>query len=328
MKGRGVAHLALLIANLIYGVNYTMAKIALPKYIKPFGFIFVRVAIAGSLFWLFHLTIREKVKTKDLLRLAICGLFGVAINQLLFFQGLSMTTEINASLLMITTPILVLTLGHFLIGERITWLKMLGIFLGAGGAFLLIGFGKDFSFGASTSWGDILVLINATSYALYLVLVKPLMSKYHPLTVIKWVFLFGFIIVAIAGWRQFEQIEWSTFDWKVWSSVVYVVFGTTFLAYLLNIFALSRVQPSTVSVYIYSQPLVATLVSVSVGNDVLTPLRYWRAFSSLPVCIWLHVRGGKNFQSPNFATLIIGYASFHDGLRPCGERERSSHRHC
>ena len=273
MKGRGLAHLALLIANLIYGVNYTMAKIALPEYIKPFGFIFIRVAVAGAMFWLFHLTIREKVKPRDLGLLALCGLFGVAANQLFFFWGLSITTEINASLLMITTPILVLLLGHLIIRERITWKKGLGIVLGASGAFLLIGFGKDFSFGSATSGGDLLVFINASCYALYLVLVKPLMSKYHPLTVIKWVFLFGFIVVALVGWRQFTEIEWSTFDWKVWSSVIYVVIGTTFIAYLLNVFALSRVQPSTVSVYIYSQPLVATIVSIGVGNDVLTAVK-------------------------------------------------------
>lgn len=273
MSGRWVAHLALLGANLIYGVNYTMAKIALPDYVKPFGFVFIRVAVAGLLFWLLHLTIREKVARKDLVLLAICGLFGVAGNQLLFLLGLSITTEINASLLMITTPILVLLLSHIIIRERITWKKILGIICGAGGAFLLIGFGKDFSFGAATSLGDLFVLLNAVCYGLYLVLVKPLMAKYHPLTVIKWVFLFGFIVVTAFGWGQFRAIEWHTFDWTVWSSVIYVVVGTTFLAYLLNIFALSRVNSSTVSVYIYSQPLVATLVSVGVGTDSLTPIK-------------------------------------------------------
>lgn len=268
------AHAALLTANVIYGVNYTMAKIALPKYIQPFGFIFIRVSVALVLFWILHmLFVREKIQWADVPRLAICGFFGVAANQLMFFYGLAITTEINASLIMITTPILVLVLSHFMIHERITVLKVLGIFLGAIGAASLIAFGKDFSFGSETAIGDLFILLNASAYAAYLVLVKPLMTKYQPVTVIKWVFLFGFVIVAVFGFNQFRAIEWHTFTWKVWASVGYVVLGTTFLAYLLNIFALGRANPSLVSVYIYSQPLVAAVVAIAVGNDELTVLK-------------------------------------------------------
>ena len=274
MKARGKAHLALLTANVIYGLNYSIAKIALPEYIKPLGFVFIRVSVALLLFWLIHnLTIKEKVRLGDIPRLALCGIFGVALNQLMFFKGLAITTEINASLIMITTPILVLLMSHFIIKERITLTKTFGIFCGALGAFLLIAFGKSFTFGSETTLGDIFILINAASYALYLVIVKPLMERYQPLTVIKWVFLFGFIIVAISGFEQFRAIEFHTFTFQVWFSVLYVVIATTFLAYLLNIFALSKVNPSIVGVYIYSQPLIASLVAIYIGNDQLTMVK-------------------------------------------------------
>lgn len=267
-------HLALLGANLIYGVNYTMAKIALPAYIGPFGFILLRVSIAWVLFvCIQRLWIRENISWADVPRLAIAGALGVAANQLMFFYGLARTTEINASLIMITVPILVLLLSHFLLRERITWRKMSGIGFGALGAFLLIGFGQDFSFGSSTARGDRFVLANATAFGLYLVVVKPLMVKYHPLTVTTWVFFFGWPIVALFGWQQLGAVAWHTFDWRVWSSVVYVVIGTTFFAYLLNMSALSKVNPSVVSVYIYSQPVVATLVALLAGTDQLTAVK-------------------------------------------------------
>lgn len=264
----------MLVANVIYGVNYTIAKVALPQYVKPFAYIFTRVSVAMVLFWLIWMAfIRERIRWKDLPRFAICGLFGVAMNQLLFFNGLARTTEINASLIMITTPILVLVLSHFFIGERITFFKIIGICMAGLGAFFLIGFGRDFSFGSATAPGDLMVLANASSYGMYLVLVKPLMKNYRPLTVITTVFTFGFVVVAIAGFRQFIETEWATFGWEIWASVGFVVLFTTFFAYLLNIYALKKVNPSLVSVYMYAQPLIATFVAISFGNDFLTVVK-------------------------------------------------------
>jgi drug/metabolite transporter (DMT)-like permease len=284
MRGKYLPHLALFGANLIYGVNYTIAKIALPEHIQSFGFIFIRVSVALLLFWAFHLHFKEKVQRKDIPRLMACGLFGVAINQLFFFMGLSITTEINASLIMITTPILIIIFSHFILKEKITLRKVTGITFGALGAFLLIGFGRNFSFGSSTSLGDLFIFINASSYALYLVIVKPLMKKYHPLTVIKWVFLFGYIFIFPFGLNNFLSIQWANFTWEVWASVLFVVIFTTFFAYLLNIFALSKVNASVVSIYIYSQPLIATLVAILAGNDQLTLIKIISA-----ICIFAGV---------------------------------------
>jgi len=202
------AHLALLAANIIYGANFSIAKAIMPEYIKPFGFIVLRGIGAILLFWLFHaLMMREKVERQDFPKIALCAVFGIAINQMLFFKGLSITTPINAAIVMTSTPVLVLLAASLLLREKITRSKIIGIVSGITGALLIILVGKDFSFGSETMPGDLLVLINASSYAIYLVTVKPLMKKYHPLTVIKWIFLFGFFMVLPFGYKQALEID-------------------------------------------------------------------------------------------------------------------------
>lgn len=265
------AHLALILVNVTYGLNYSIASYAMDSAIHPFALVLMRVTIAGLLFWLLHaMVVREKVRRKDIPLLALLGLFGVAANQLMFLAGLDRTTEINASLIMITTPVLVLFLAHFVIKERITPLKLLGIALGWAGAFLIIGFGRDFSFGSETWQGDLLVFLNASSYGLYLVLAKPLLKRYNPITVIKWAFLFGLVYVSFFGIPQLANTEWSSFSARSWLSITYVVLGATFLVYVLNLFALSRVSPTVVSIYIYSQPLIASVVALLISSDVIT----------------------------------------------------------
>lgn len=265
------AHLALLGANIIYGLNYSIAKIVMPDYIAPFGFIFCRVLGALTLFWLFFsFGKREKIAPRDYLLFFICGMFGVAGNQLMFFYGLNLTSPINAAIIMTCNPILVLIMSAIIIRERITPVKIGGIFLGLAGAAGLILHGNKLSVGTDTFWGDLFIFLNATSYAFYLVLVKPLMKKYSPTTVIKWVFLFGFMIVFPFGFNQFNQIDWNTFDSGIWSAFLFVVVGTTFLAYLFNIIGLKQLNPSVVSSYIYSQPLIATLFALILGQDELT----------------------------------------------------------
>jgi drug/metabolite transporter (DMT)-like permease len=262
------AHLALFSTNLIYGLNYTVAKNVMPTYIQPFGFIFCRVSGALLLFWFFHrLFFKEKIAKADFPRLALCGLFGVAINQLLFFKGLNITTPINASIIMTANPVLVLLFAAFLIKERITVYKVAGVALGLTGAVMLLLFNHDLSLGSVTAFGDLLIFVNATSYAIYLVLVKPLMLKYKPLTVIKWVFLFGFLVVFPFGWSEFSAINWSQMPTSILWETTFVVVGTTFLAYLFNIFALKTVSPSTASTYIYLQPLLAGAFAVWLGKD-------------------------------------------------------------
>ena len=273
-KSSFLPHLAMLGATLIYGANYTIAKDVLDgNFISPLGLVFFRILTASILFLSIHLFwVKEKIRRKDLPRLIACGLFGVVINQSFFITGLKYTSPINASVLMVTTPIFVLLFSGLLKEEKINARKGLGIFLGATGTLTLILGKGQFSF--SGTWlGDIMILTNALSYGLYLVLVKPLMKEYNPLTVVKWIFLFGMIPALPFAWNGIFKTPWDTFTFPVWTAFFYVLFFTTVLAYLLNATALKKVKPSTVGVYIYLQPVLATIIALISGKDELSFLK-------------------------------------------------------
>ncbi len=257
---------------LIYGANFSIAKIVLNGgYIQPLGFILIRVFSGFLFFQIVHrLWIKESIRREDLGLFVLCGLFGVAINQMFFFSGLVRTTPIHASLIMTTTPILVLLISALVIGERITLQKLLGILIGGAGAFLLIGYGKEVGFSKEQALGDIMILINASSYGIYLVLVKKLMRRYNALTVVMWVFSFGLVFVFPFGISEFLAIDWSTFDTKIWLVVVYVIVFVTFLTYLFNAYALKIVNPSVVSIYIYLQPLFASFIALTFFGESLS----------------------------------------------------------
>ncbi len=270
MNKRLLAHLAILITNIIYGANYSIAKEVMPTYIQPFAFVLMRVAGALILFLMVSsFIIKEKIDKKDLPRLALLGVCGVAINQLLFLKGLSLTTPINASIIMISNPIAVLLFAAIALKERIGINKIVGILMGIGGALLLLLFNKKFSFGSETLTGDIMILINSLSWAFYVVLAKPLMKKYNTFTVVKWVFLFGFLYVLPFGYSEMSLVDWKSIPLIAWYCILFVVLATTFIAYIFNTYALKELSPSVVSIYIYLQPFIATVIAVIFGKDEL-----------------------------------------------------------
>jgi drug/metabolite transporter (DMT)-like permease len=256
--------------NLFYGAGFSVAKLVMPRFIMPFGFILIRVSVSGILFFIIQRWItKESIHLRDIPLLLWSAIFGVVINQEMFFLGLERTTPINAALIMIMTPILVFLISFTFRYETATWQKALGLFFGAGGALLIMG-GKNFSFSSKTILGDLFILINAASYAVYLVIVRPLMKKYHPLTVVTYVFLLGWLPVFIMGYPQFWAIDWQSFTVTAWIGLFFIVVFTTFLAYLLNMLALKEVSSSVVGAYIYLQPVLATLISVFLRQDSLT----------------------------------------------------------
>ena len=296
MSRNVLAHLSLLGANLIYGANYSIAKLVMPDYIKPFGFVLLRCLGAVLLFWLVRFIVNEEIERKDLPKLVLCALFGIAINQLLFLKGLALTHPINASILMTATPILVLVMAAIIIRERVTKRKMLGVVLGMAGALMVITSGKTISFDSETFVGDMLIFINAASYGVFLVLVSPFMAKYNPLTVMRWVFSLGLIMVVPFGWQELGEVQWHTFPGHIWASTVFVVVGLSFFAYLFNSIGLRYLSPSVVSIYIYLQPILASLIAVGLGTDSLTWLKVISTaliFSG----VWL-VSGGISMKKP------------------------------
>lgn len=267
------AHAALIAVAIIYGLNYSIAKDVMPVYVLPSGFILIRVL--GATF-MFHLVAffrsSENIERIDWWRLALAGFFGVAANQLLFFEGLNLTTPINASVIMTANPIIVLLLSALILKVPIKPVRIAGIVLGLAGAIFLISRGKDITsiFDRGKSLGNLLVFLNAASYGAYLIVVKPLMHKYKALTVIRWVFTIGLLYVIPFGYGQLLEVQWAALPLTISVEIAYVVICTTFFAYLLNVYALKIVSSTTVSFYIYLQPLVATLAAIALGKDQLT----------------------------------------------------------
>ncbi|MBP8793447.1 MAG: EamA family transporter [Lutibacter sp.] len=256
------AHLALLSANIIYGMNHLIAKGVMPEKVGPTAFIFIRILGASMLFWMIKHFVKEKIDKEDYPRLITCGVIGIAINQLLYFHGLSLTSPIDASIIYTSTPVLVLIYSYFLLKEKITSTKLIGIALGGTGALLLILYGSN-SQGTSSTLGNLLIFSNALFYSFYLVFVKPLMQKYQPITVISWVFLIGFIFMIPVGFNSFIETDFSAFTLNTYLIIAFVVIATTFLTYLFNIYALTKVAPSVNGSYIYLQPVVSfTMVSL------------------------------------------------------------------
>jgi drug/metabolite transporter (DMT)-like permease len=274
VNSRNTAFLFASLAALIYGINFTVAKEVMPHYIKPYGFILVRVFGAAILFWITGLFIKkEKIATKDFSRILMASVFGTALNMLTFFKGLSLTTPISASVIMVSTPIIVLTFATIFLKEKATKRKLTGIFIGMFGAILLIVYGKSLGTATNGVLGNFLVFINAASYALYLITIKNLTKKYHPLTIAKWLYLFGFILVIPFGINEFLEVDFTNLPNFAIVRIGYVVLFTTFLAYMFNLFAIKKLKPTTLSIFIYLQPVIASVYALFVGSDSLNAIK-------------------------------------------------------
>lgn len=270
MKNKIPALIAAFLAALIYAINFTVAKDVMPMYVKPFGFILLRVGGATILFWILSFFAKkEKIEKRDFLTIISAAFFGVALNMLSFFKGLSMTTPISASVIMVTTPILVLILSAFILKEKITAIKILGILIGLSGAVLLIAYGQSLNTGENAMLGNFLVFVNAASYAMYLIVVKKLTQKYHPFTFVKWLYFFGLIMIIPFSFSEALEIQWATINTSIMLKIIFVVVFSTFCTYLFNIFALTKLKPTTLSSFIYLQPLLATLYALLVGSDTI-----------------------------------------------------------
>ena len=271
MNARTFALIAAFLAALIYGLNFTIAKDVMPLYVKPYAFIVFRVFGASILFWITSLFIKkESIDTSDYLRIFLAAFFGVGFNMLTFFKGLSYTTPINASVVMVTTPIIVLVLSAIILKEKIVKRRIIGIFIGLAGATYLIAYGNGLHLDNKTiQWGNFLVFVNAFSYSLYLIIVKKLTAKYHPLTFAKWIYLLWFLMVLPCGFSEIKLISWQEMPNIIIYKILFVVIFATFFTYLFNLLAVRKLKPTTVSVFIYLQPFVATVYALMMQSDTL-----------------------------------------------------------
>jgi drug/metabolite transporter (DMT)-like permease len=273
------AHLSLLGANIIYGLNFSIAKAVMPDHIKPFALVALRNISAAALFWITSLFMpKQPVNRKDLLFLFSVSFFGVVINQTLFLVGLNMTTPINSSIILSTNPIFAFIFAALILKERITFLKGTGLAIGLSGVLLLILQNGMPDLGSSTFLGDIFSMVNTISWAFYTVVIKRMLEKYHPVTVMKWTFLFGMLSNIPIGYHQMSTTDWAAIPLVSWLQIGFVIVGATYLGYLLIIFGLKRLSPTIVSTYTYTQPIIAAYLATLMGQDHIDVVMIASAF--------------------------------------------------
>jgi drug/metabolite transporter (DMT)-like permease len=214
-----------------------------------------------------------RIQKRDWPLLVASSLLGVVLNQWLFVKGLSLTTVINATLLGTTIPIFTLLVSIALRTDRASLRRAFGILLSAGGVVYLIGPGSA-GFSPATRLGDLLIVTNSLCYGTYIAISKDLMTRYSALTVITWIFIVGTIATVPVGAISFSHVPLAEVSGIVWLAVAYIIVVPTVGAYYLNAWALGRVPPSTVAVYIYLQPLIAFSLAPLLLGEKLS----WRTF--------------------------------------------------
>jgi drug/metabolite transporter (DMT)-like permease len=266
------AHIAVLCTNFFFGINFSLVKMVSPSLLGPLAFNLIRVGLCVLLFWAvwsFGKT-AAGIEKKDLGRFLLCGLTGVAINQILFIKGLTLTSTIHASLLMLVTPLLVTVFAIWILKESFTIYKATGLALGVGGAVFLILQKENTHQATDYLLGDLLIIINAISYSIYFILVKPLMKTYSPLHVVRWIFTFGALMILPFALNETTQVKWEAFEWKHIAALSTVVIAGTFLAYYFNAFGIRHIGASATGTYIYTQPVFAVLVAILFLNESFT----------------------------------------------------------
>ena len=273
MSNRSLGFLAAFGATLIYGLNHTVAKNVMPIYIGPYAFILLRVIGASILFWTVSLFVKsEKIDKKDWPRIILCSFLGMVINMLAFFKGLELSTPVNSSVMITLSPIIVFIFSAILLKEKIESMKTFGIISGFIGALILVLYTAKTGVNApNIPLGNLLFIVNSFAYGLYLVLVKPLIAKYNIITLLKWLFLLGIIMNFPVTISQFLEVEWTSLPLvEAIIPMIFVVVGTTFFTYLFNAYALTKLTASSVSSFIYLQPIVGIVFAISTKSDSLT----------------------------------------------------------
>ena len=294
-------HAALFVVALIYAANYSLSKDVMPQYLSPFGIVTLRVLGAVVFFQVIKFFVARPERISgwpDNLRSVLCGICGIGVNQLLFFSGLNLTSPISASLLQTVAPIVVVIASAVLLADRITPRRVLGIGLGAAGAIMLI-LSRDARAAGypHATEGNIRILLNAVVFGIYLVIVTPLMRRYHAFTVLARVFLVGAIIAVPFGWRDALAADYAHFPPRIWAYVAYMIIFLTILAYLLNNWALKYASPDLLGAYIYLQPVLAVGIAVALGRDSFSWAKAGQA-ALIFLGVWLVSRRPKPGPAP------------------------------
>ncbi|HEV7698920.1 MAG TPA: DMT family transporter [Pyrinomonadaceae bacterium] len=264
--------LALIPAQLLFGSLPVIGKVVL-AVIPPMSLVGIRVGItAVILIAIQALRRRLWLKEKgDYWRVAVLSLFGVVLNQLFFISGLSLTTASNTSLLAVMIPVFALTVGSIAGFEKLTWLKIVGIVFAAAGVILLIDPRKA-SFSSQTTIGDLFIIINCLAYGIYVATSKSVITRNGTFRSMMWVFIFASFVCIPLGAVSLSRIDLAAVDTRIWLIAVYIAIGATAAPYLLNAWALSKVDPSTVAVFVYLQPLIGFALALMFLGESIGPI--------------------------------------------------------
>lgn len=264
-------HLLICTANVLFGISIPIFKYLLSSGVPTEAIVIMRSVFACFMFWITSLFVtREKVAKKDLLLLIVCGLCGVGINQYLFVIGLKCTSPVDASIISTAVPIFVLMLAAMVLKEPITKKKSLGVLIGLAGGLLLVTCSTSADNDSGSMIGNMLQVANCLMYSIYLVMSQPLSLRYSSVTLMKWMFLFSSLTMAplcIGYVPDVPTFHIATFSWMQLGAIIYLLLGATFTAFMLIPMSLKRIRPTTASMYIYVQPIIASFIAIVAEQD-------------------------------------------------------------
>lgn len=262
-------HLALIAVQVFFGSLPVIGKVVL-AVLPAVSLVGFRVGITALVLFAVQLY-RRRIwlqNSSDYWRLAVLSLFGVTFNQLLFVGGLSLTKAANTSLLAVTIPVFTLLVSSVVGSEKLRTIKALGIVLSAVGVIFLID-PRNASFSSQTTIGDLMIVVNSLCYGIYVATSKEVITRNGAFRSMMWVFIFAGLICVPLGLFSLSSVDVAAVDSTIWWLVLYIAVIATAFPYLLNAYALSKVNPSIVAVYIYLQPLIGFLLAVIFLNEVI-----------------------------------------------------------
>ncbi len=263
-------HLVMSVAYIIFGLNIPVVKSLFGEAgITGLSVTFYRMAGATVLFWITSLfTKKEHVPRRDILMLFFASMFGIFLNQMPFIMGVSLTSPIDASVITTLVPMITMVLAAMFLREPITWMKAGGVFIGAAGALMLIlGGGALHGRGGASVTGDLLCMMSALSFSIYLTTFKRLIQTYSPVTMMKWMFLFASVVSFPICWGDVAAADYAAFTWDLWMRLGFVVIGSTFITFFLLPIGQRYLRPTVCAMYNYFQPAIAAIVAIAVGMD-------------------------------------------------------------
>lgn len=266
-------HVAVLCANLIFGLNIPISKALLSQWMTPFGYMASRTLVATIIFWIIQSFLpKEKVSPKDLAIIAMGGIMGFVVSQSLTAVSLQYTSPVYFSLIVALSPLVVMLLAAIFLKEPITGKKMAGVVLGIAGALLMIAQIDNSASGKNNLWGIFLAVISVTAFSVYLIIIRSVAQKYTTVTQMKWMFLFAAIILVPLGCTEYSEQALFSISWG-WTGVwelAFVAILATSIAYFLTPFGMKYLRATTVSVYMNLQPIVSSVAAICVGQDIFS----------------------------------------------------------